>query len=191
MESVRARGRVAAGIVTVAVAVAGSLGLVASSSAEPVTGGKTLLKPDQDTFEALADMSIGVDTTGAAKFGNKGAKFPVTGGIVGEAGKDTIEHKGGIAFFREGGASVKVSKLVVVLGDEKGKVFGKSDGAELTFLKLDLSDAEQSGVPGRINIEGAAASLTKQSAAVLSEAFDADIRKGVPVGEIDIEAFVG
>jgi hypothetical protein len=175
----------------VAVAVAGSLALVTSSSAEPVTGGNTLLKPDTGTFEGLADMSIGVDTTGAAKFGNKGAKFPVTGGIVGEAGKDTIEHKGGIAFFREGGASVKVSKLVIVLGNNKGKVFGKSDGAELTFLKLDLSESEGSGVPGSIRIEGAQAALTKQSAAVLSEAFDADIQRGVPLGELDINALVG
>jgi hypothetical protein len=95
----------------VAVAVAGSLALVTSSSAEPVTGGNTLLKPDTGTFEGLADMSIGVDTTGAAKFGNKGAKFPVTGGIVGEAGKDTIEHKGGIAFFREG--ALRAHRLAV------------------------------------------------------------------------------
>jgi hypothetical protein len=185
----RTKGRIR--LLAVALAVGGSLGLVASSSAEPVTGGKTVLKPDVDTFEALADMSIGVDTTGAASFGNRGAKFPISGGIVGEAGKDTIEHKGGIAFFREGGAGVKVSKLTVVLGKNKGKVFGKSDGAELAFLKLDLSESEGSGVPGSITIKGAAASLTRQSAAVLSEAFDEDIRKGVPMGELKIKASVG
>ena len=35
--------------------------------ADPVTGGKTVLKFDQATGEGFADMSIGIDTTGAAK----------------------------------------------------------------------------------------------------------------------------
>ena len=185
------RGRLLAGGAAAAIAVGASLALVAPSSAEPVNGGKTVLVPNQDTFEALSDVGIVIDTTGAAKFGGKGIKFPVSGGIVGEAGKDTIEHKGGLLLSRGEGEAVKLSKLVVVLGGEKGKVFAKSDHAELAFLKLDLSAAEQSGVPGSISIEGADASLTKQSAAVLSEVFAEDIRKGFAVGELEIEALVG
>jgi len=185
------RARIAAGVTAMAVAAGVSLALVAASSAEPVNGGKTVLMPNQETFEALSDVGINIDTTGAAKFGGKGIKFPVSGGIVGEAGKDTIEHKGGLLLSRDEGEAVKLSKLVVVLGDEKGKVFARSDHAELAFLKLDLSDADQSGVPGSISIKGADASLTKQSAAVLSEVFGENIRRGFAVGELNIEALVG
>ncbi len=168
-----------------------TLVLAATVAAEPVTGGKTVLVPNQETFEALSDMGIEIATTGGAKFGGKGAKFTVTGGIVGEAGKDTIEHKGGLLFSRDEGGAVKVANFTAVLGEQKGKLFAKSNGAQLAFLKLDLSGAEQSGVPGSISIEGAEASLTKQSGAVFTDAFDAEFRRGVPVGELNIEAQFG
>jgi Htaa len=172
--------------------VAGALALAPATNADPVSGGKTVLKPDADTFEALADMSIGVETTGAAKDGKNGLSFPITGGDVKEGPKGEIDHKGGIAFFTEGGGSVKFSKFAVKIGKNKTKVFAKSDKATVRFFDLDLSDATISGSAGtNLKIKGAEATLAKQGAQVMSDVFNFPFKKGIPLGSVTVKASIG
>jgi hypothetical protein len=174
------------------VAVGAALALATPLSADPVTGGKSVLTPDHATFEALADMSIGVDATGAAKFRRNGAKFPITGGDVREGPRGSIEHRGGLVFFKRGGPRVKVSKFTIEIGRSKTKLFARSGRSELRFLDLDLSEATIGGSEGvNLRIKGAEARLAKEAAEVLSDAFDFPFRKGIPVGNFNIRAQVG
>ena len=186
------RSRLATGAMAGLMAVAVSLTVAAAAGADPVTGGKTVLKPDQATFEGLADMSIGVETTGAAEFGNNGAKFPIKGGDVSEGPKGSIEHKGGLAFVQDRGPGVKFSKFTVKIGENKTKLFAKSGQSEVRFLDLDLREATIGGSAGaNLTIKGAEAALAKAGAEVLTETFDFPFRKGIPVGLINVKAQVG
>jgi hypothetical protein len=164
----------------------------AAASADPVTGGKTVLKLDPDTAEGLADMSIGVTTTGAGKDGKNGLSFPIKGGDVKEGPKGEITHRGGLGFFTEGGPGVKFTQFIVKIGTKKTKVFAKSDHAAVRFMDLDLSDATISGSAGaNLKIKGADATLAKAGANVLSSTFDFPFRKGIPLGTVTIKAAVG
>jgi hypothetical protein len=186
------RARLVKGVAAVVAAVLASMGFAAATGADPVIGGKTVLKPDRDTFEGLADMSIGVEATGAATFRRNGAKFPIKGGDVKGGPKGSIEHRGGLAFFTEGGPAVKFSKFTIRIGKRKVKLFAKSGRSEVRFLDLDLGDATIGGSEGvNLRIKGADADLAKQGAEVLSEAFDFPFRKGIPVGVVNVKAQLG
>lgn len=186
----RARRVKAVSVAVAAVFV--SMGLASATSAGPVIGGKTVLKPDRDTFEGLADMSIGVEATGAATFRRKGAQFPIKGGEVKGGPKGSIEHRGGLAFFTEGGPGVKFSKFAIRIGKRKVKLFAKSGRSEVRFLDLDLGDATIGGSEGvNLRIKGADAGLAKQGAEVLSDVFDFPFRKGIPVGVVNVKARLG
>ena len=166
-----------------------ALVLVPAAGADPVTGGKTVLKFDQATGEGFADMSIGIDTTGAAKNGKRGFSFPIKGGDVNEGPKGTIDHRGGLAFFTEGGPGVKFTKFAVKIGKNKTKLFAKSGGAEVRFMDLDLSTATIGGSAGtNLKIKGAEATLAKAGAEVLSTTFDFPFRKGIPMGTVTVKA---
>ena len=160
-----------------------------SSLADTVTGGKTVLKFDQATGEGFADMSIGIQATGAAKDGKHGFNFPIKSGNVKTGPKGLIDHKGGLAFFTEGGPGVKFTKFSVKIGKKKTKLFAKSGGAAVRFMELDRSDATISGSAGtNLKIKNADADLAKAGAEVLSETFDFPFRKGIRMGRITIKA---
>lgn len=175
----------------VAVGLAAAL-IPAAASAGQVTGGKTVLHPDQATFEGFADMSISVGATGAAVDGHRGVKFPITGGDVTDAPKGSIEHKGGLVFSRNTAESgvVKFTKFTVkISASGKAKLFAKSDHSEVRFIDLDLTDADVTATPGtKLRIKNAAATLAKQGAAVLTDVFDFPFRKGIPIGLVTIKA---
>lgn len=180
----------AARLAVLAVVAIASLALAGTTSADPVTGGKTKLKPDQDTFEAFADMSIAVDATGRADWTTTGAKFPITGGEVQVRNRinGLIDHGGGLEFSRDDGASVKFSKLSVTIVHDKLKVFAKSDHAAVRFLDIDPGPI--AGTDSSLEMRNAKTTLAKEGAEVLSEAFDFPFRKGIPIGTLTIKAAV-
>ena len=109
MKSPRMRTR--AWLIAPLATVLAALVLAPASLADTVTGGKTVLKFDQATGEGFADMSIGIQSTGAAKDGKHGFNFPIKGGDVNKGPKGEIDHKGGLAFFTEGGPGVEVHEV--------------------------------------------------------------------------------
>lgn len=169
-----------------------AVAIPAAASADPVTGGKTVLHPHQATFEGFADMSISVGATGAARDGHRGVNFPIKGGDVTDAPSGSIEHRGGLVFAQNtaAGGIAKFSTFTVkISASGKAKLFAKSDHSEVRFLDLDLSEATISGSPGsRLKIKSADASLAKQGAEVLTETFDFPFRKGIPIGLVTIKA---
>ena len=163
--------------------------LVPAAGADPVTGGKTVLKFDQATGEGFADMSIGIDTTGAAKNGKRGFSFPIKGGDINEGPKGTIDHRGGLAFFTEGGPGVKFTKFTVKIGKNKTKLFAKSGGAEVRFIDLDLSDRDdQRQRRHEPEDQGRRGDPGKAGAEVLTDTFDFPFRKGIPLGTVTVKA---
>jgi hypothetical protein len=176
----------------IAVVVAAAfLAAAPAAGAQVVTGGKTVFKPDPDTFEGFADMSISVGATGAAVDARNGVKFPISGGEVGEGPEGTIDHRGGLVFAHNvpGGETVKFAKFRIRITNNKTKLFAKSGGSVVRFLDLDLSDANISGDPGsRLRIKGAEAALAKPAAEVMSDAFDFPFRKGIPFGSMNVKA---
>ena len=177
-----------------AIGLIAALGFAATAGADPVTGGKSVFKPEVATFEGFADMSISVGATGAAADKHRGVNFPISGGDVGAGPKGTIEHRGGLVFSRntaEGGV-VKFTQFVVKIGKNKTKLFAKSEHSAVRFLDLDLSDATISGSAGtNLKIKGAEASLAKAGAGVLTDTFAFPFRKGIPMGTMTIKASIG
>ena len=174
--------------------VATALLVAPAAVADPVTGGKTVLKPDVDTFEGFADMSMSVGATGAARDAVKGVVFPIAGGDVDEDARSTIEHRGGLVFAQNtaGGEILKFSKFTVQIGASgKAKLFAKADRSGIRFLDLDLSDATVGGTGSIVKIKGAEATLAKPAAKLMSETFDFPFRKGIPIGTINIKATLG
>jgi hypothetical protein len=170
-------------------ATAAALIVAPTAVADPVTGGKTLLKPDVDTFEGFADMSTSVGATGAAEDTTKGVVFPISGGDLDDDLSGTVEHRGGLVFSQNfaGGEVLKFSKFFVKLnGGNKAKVFAKSGDSEIRFLDLDLSAAAID--PGAAIQVNSKATLAKPAAELMSDVFDFPFRKGIPIGKVRIKA---
>ena len=167
-----------------------SLALAAGAGANVVEGGKTTLVPDPDTFEALADMSIAVETTGKAEWTDIGAKFPVRGGDIDPQNgfQGIIGHGGGLLFSRStDGASVKFKNFTIEVEEKKMKLFAFADHEPIKLAKL---AGPVAGTDTSVLLKNAEASLAKQGAEVLSETFDFPYRKGIPLGTTTTKATI-
>lgn len=169
-----------------------SLALVAVAQAKRadfnVTGGKSVLSPDTDTFEALNDYGITVTPVEGAKANNHGFVFPITGGVVTNNGPTgTVEHKGGIAFTNSSGASLVFDDFLLKFSHNKGKLFVTSGTDAFRFLTLDLSGASFTGYPDSLNVKNLDATLAKPAAKALSSFVGTDIHKGTPIGTFKVK----
>jgi hypothetical protein len=177
----RASSIVAAG------AFAATLVMATAVAAAPVSSGTTKLALDPDTAEGFADMSIGIEPTGAARFAQGFFKFPIKGGELNNAGsKGLILHKGGISFFTEGGPGVKFTQFEIKVGANKAKVFAKSEHAGVRLFDIDLEGQAQ-GKAFDFRIKDADTTLAKDGAGVLSETFDFPFHKGLEMGHTTIK----
>jgi hypothetical protein len=155
----------------------------------PLSGGKTLLKIDTDTADALSDAGVEVEATGAAV--GPTAKhpyfaFPIVGGKVDKkplGGK--IVHSGGLS-FSAGSKSVVVKRFVIELN--RAVLTAKVAGTDqrITLLRLGTPDGVKAG-DGRIVLKGVDAKLTNQAAEALNEALDTDLfAGGLLIGEATV-----
>jgi hypothetical protein len=172
--------------VLTAAALVAVLALGPAATAAPVSSGTTKLALDPDTAEGFADMSIGIEPTGSAKFTQGFFKFPIKGGELDEAGQGLILHKGGIAFFTEGGPGVKFTQFEIKVGANKAKVFAKSEHAAVRLFDISL-EGQAKGKAFDFRIKDADTTLAKEGAGVLSETFDFPFHKGIEMGHITIK----
>ena len=112
-----------------------------------------MLKPDADTFEGFADMSIGGRGDGRREADkHRGVNFPISGGDVndGPEGDDRPQAAASrsLATPPRAARCVKFTQFVVKIGKNKTKLFAKSGHAAVRFIDLDLSDATISGSTG-------------------------------------------
>jgi hypothetical protein len=170
-----------------------ALALAGPATADPVTGGKSLLEPDADTLEGFADLTIAVGATGAASDTTKGVVFPVLGGNLRPGPKGQVPQGGGLVFDRntaEGG-TVKFSQFIVVFDGQRAKLFAKSGRTAVRFMDLDLNVISTNATGTRTTIHRAKATLAEEAADVLSETFDFHFRKGIRMGRMTIKLDLG
>jgi hypothetical protein len=152
-----------------------------------IGGGKTLLKLDRGTAEALGDAGVRVsavgDATGPA--GSPVFAFNVTGGKVDDdpaGGK--IRHSGGLA-FSGGGDRLVVKRFVINL--DKGVLTARAGGDRVPLLALRGGKANLEGPVVRLS--DVRAKLTPEAAAALNATFDTRLfKRGLPIGEASTTA---
>jgi hypothetical protein len=176
-------------VLVLSLALAGIAGAKASKANFDIVGGKSVLSPDVDTFEALSDYGVTVTPVEGAKENNKGVVFPIEGGEVSSNVTGTIEHSGGLQFTNASGATLVVDDFLVKLGKSKGKLFVTSGTDAFRFLNLDISESRISGEQGgALNIKNIEALLAKPAAKALTTFVGTPIDKGTPIGELKVKA---
>lgn len=193
MTKVKLRSALVLSVVLVlSLAVAGIAAAESSKQRErfDVVGGKSLLAPDVELFEALADYGVTATPVEGAKANNKGLVFPITGGEVRSDIVGTIEHRGGIKFTNANtGATVTFDDFLVKIGKSKAKLFATTGTDAVRFLNLDLSDSQVDGEQGgALKIKNITALLAKPATAILSEVVGAKINKNAIVGVMKVKA---
>jgi hypothetical protein len=168
-----------------------SLALVAGATANGVKSGEIKLKPDRDTFEALADMGIAVKPKGSARFRDGAFAFPATGGDVDPdaAYQGLVGGDGALKLIRESdGAKLKLKNVQFVIHKRKADLGGFADGAFVKLAKVDrygiLSDGNS------FDLKMGKATLSRVGAEVLSDTFDFPFRRGIPLGRVAVSAKV-
>src|ERR671913_916701 len=165
-----------------------------NGNAIALSGGKTWLKIDKDTADALSDASVKVEATGAA-VGPTAARpyftFPIVGGKV---DKDPlggrIVHSGGLSFSAD---SEKVVVKRFVIDVDRAVLTAKvaGTGQRIALLRLGAPEGAKVGSE-RIVLRGVDAKLTAQAAKALNEAFDTDLfAGGLLIGEATVNAKIG
>lgn len=162
-------------------AIALTFGLTASAEAKSL--GKTTLKPNVSTFEALSDLGVSVTPLKPAKAGKKGISFPITGAKLNKNLTGKIDHSGGLK-FAGGGAKLAVKNFLVKIGKNKSFLYAYAGKAKVKLLSLDLSKAKLRNKGATVtNVKAA---LAKPGAQALSATFGADIPKGLPIGKVTV-----
>jgi hypothetical protein len=179
-------------------AAALALALAAPSSAflgEPVSEGELVLKPVPANFAVFTARGIEVEPTGQAfSRGDEGkTRFPISWGHLQEEGPvGRLLAKGGLAFDSASAPRMKFRRPTVRLGERSAKIYAvlrDAGGGTIRFLDLDLSRAEIGGRAGEnVKVMGARATLAKAAAERLSSRFGVPLRKGLPIGLVNIKA---
>ena len=165
-----------------------------SEAAQTLTlnGERTVLALDAGTADVLAENEVEVAPVDPATAGDDGIAFPITGGEVdSETLAGTIDHSGGLE-FSAGKTSVALTDFVV--DTAAGTLTATTpDGADLVTLDLDLSGLERSDEPdGSIVASGIVATLSKDGAKALNQAFDVDLFEGgLAIGDVTVTATAG
>lgn len=157
-----------------------------------LTGEQTVLALDSGTADVLAENRVEVAPVDPASAGDDGIAFPITGGEVdSETLAGTIDHSGGLE-FSAGKTSVALTDFVV--DTAAGTLTATTpDGADLVTLDLDLSGLERSDEPdGSIVASGIVATLSRDGAKALNQAFDVDLFEGgLAIGDVTVTATAG
>jgi len=154
-----------------------------------LNGEQTVLALDPGTAKVLAENKVKVAPVDPASAGDEGIAFPITGGEVdSETLAGTIDHSGGLE-FSAGKTNVALTDFVV--DTAAGTLTATTpDGAKLVTLDLDLAGLDRAEEEdGTIVASGIVASLTKDAAAALNDAFSVDLFKGgLTIGDVTITA---
>ena len=162
-------------------AAAVMLGSVAMAEAKNL--GSTTLKPNANTFEALADLGVSVAPTGPAKVTNKGIAFRITGAKLDENLTGKIKHKGGLK-FESSSAKLKVKNFIIKIGDRKSKLIAFAGDSKIRLLDLNLKKAKVKD--GGTTVKGVRATLAEPAAEALSATFHAPDLTGAKVGKATV-----
>jgi hypothetical protein len=157
-----------------------------------LNGEQTVLALDSGTAEVLTENEVEVAPVDPASAGDDGIAFPITGGEVdSETLGGTIDHSGGLE-FSAGKTSVALTDFIV--DTAAGTLTATTpDGAELVTLDLDLTGLERTDEEdGTIVASGITATLSKDAAAALNDAFSVELFEGgLAIGDVTVTATAG
>jgi hypothetical protein len=171
-----------------AAALAAVLMLSASAGAAGKASGKTILTPKTATLEALASEGVAVDVAPDASLGNKGIKFPITGGRLSlDNLNGKIKHSGGLTLTGNG-VTLTLDDFIVKTGKKnvlRAHIDGTDAKIRLAVLNLNRSRVKTRG--GRAVVSNVKVLVARRAGRALAATFGISNYTGAKLGTAEIK----
>ena len=171
-----------------AAALAAVLMLSASAGAAGKASGKTILTPKTATLDALAAEGVTVDVAPDASLGNKGIKFPITGGRLSlDDLNGKIKHSGGLTFTGNG-VTLTLGDFIVKTGRKnvlRASIDGTDAKIRLAVLNLNRSRLRTRG--GRAVVSNVKVLVARRAGRALAATFGVSNYTGAKLGTAEIK----
>ena len=171
-----------------AAALAAVLMLSASAGAAGKASGKTILTPKTATLDALAAEGVAVDIAPDASLGNKGIKFPITGGRLSlDNLNGKIKHSGGLTFTGNG-VTLTLGDFIVKTGRKnvlRASIDGTDAKIRLAVLNLNRSRLRTRG--GRAVVSNVKVLVARRAGRALAATFGISNYTGAKLGTAEIK----
>ena len=171
-----------------AAALAAVLMLSASAGAAGKASGKTILTPKTATLDALAAEGVTVDVAPDASLGNKGIKFPITGGRLSlDNLNGKIKHSGGLTFTGDG-VTLTLGDFIVKTGRKnvlRASIDGTDAKIRLAVLNLNRSRLRTRG--GRAVVSNVKVLVARRAGRALAATFGVSNYTGAKLGTAEIK----
>ena len=171
-----------------AAALAAVLMLSASAGAAGKASGKTILTPKTATLDALAAEGVTVDVAPDASLGNKGIKFPITGGRLSlDNLNGKIKHSGGLTFTGNG-VTLTLGDFIVKTGRKnvlRASIDGTDAKIRLAVLNLNRSRLRTRG--GRAVVSNVKVLVARRAGRALAATFGVSNYTGAKLGTAEIK----
>ena len=171
-----------------AAALAAVLMLSASAGAAGKASGKTILTPKTATLDALAAEGVTVDVAPDASLGNKGIKFPITGGRLSlDNLNGKIKHSGGLTFTGNG-VTLTLGDFIVKTGRKnvlRASIDGTDAKIRLAVLNLNRSRLRTRG--GRAVVSNVKVLVARRAGRALAGTFGVSNYTGAKLGTAEIK----
>ena len=171
-----------------AAALAAVLMLSASAGAAGKASGKTILTPKTATLDALAAEGVTVDVAPDASLGNKGIKFPITGGRLSlDNLNGKIKHSGGVTFTGNG-VTLTLGDFIVKTGRKnvlRASIDGTDAKIRLAVLNLNRSRLRTRG--GRAVVSNVKVLVARRAGRALAATFGVSNYTGAKLGTAEIK----
>ena len=171
-----------------AAALAAVLMLSASAGAAGKASGKTILTPKTATLDALAAEGVTVDVAPDASLGNKGIKFPITGGRLSlDNLNGKIKHSGGLTFTGNG-VTLTLGDFIVKTGRKnvlRASIDGTDAKIRLAVLNVNRSRLRTRG--GRAVVSNVKVLVARRAGRALAATFGISNYTGAKLGTAEIK----
>lgn len=169
--------------------------LVALAAAAPAAeaarldDGRTRLRFDAATFQAIDSAGLVVATAAPARAGRLRAAFPIIGGDANPAnGRGFYSHRGALAFTDGGDRIVQLQQLRTSVGGRHPLLTARVGNARITVAVL-KGRAKVTHDADFVRLKGLRAVLTSTAADALNAALATDVfERGVKLGRVDTRA---
>ena len=151
-------------------------------------GRKTILTPKTATLDALAAEGVTVDVAPDASLGNKGIKFPITGGRLSlDNLNGKIKHSGGLTFTGNG-VTLTLGDFIVKTGRKnvlRASIDGTDAKIRLAVLNLNRSRLRTRG--GRAVVSNVKVLVARRAGRALAATFGISNYTDAKLGTAEIK----
>lgn len=162
-----------------------ALSLLAASPANAARAGSTTLNPNHKLFEGIVDSGYGVKTTGKAKDGKNGIRFPMVSGKADpETGAAKFTHTGGIKLSGPSGSSLTFKNLIIKVRAKNSVVKATANGKKLKFAELNTKKLDINQGKTKFVYSNMKAKVAKPAAKALSMTIGMPDISGATLGKL-------